>query len=302
MIAGTLSVWNDGRSGEAGCLAGNLVLEELARVHGRFTRVKGTTFQSRDAVWIGRFCHEVYVEWPYCHWANVGVDQLQEMSAYAQSAGKRLVYLFVTAHPTRAAAIAYWAVPADVLREVLDARGRNTARTTFAVHIAFRDGRFEMDQADITRFHGELTPGPDIVSRLRNVPPAAAPARRSQDDSVRSRRVTRRQGARIGQLQHPLREFTVPLTGERSALLRLPVPLAEVDVSRIKGWMDLMSDVLTGKPAVATAPMKPQAGAELLAEWRSAGVVGAWKDREEISDSSAFARELRERAQRRNRE
>lgn len=302
MLAGKLTVWNDGRSGEAGCLSGNLVLDELARVHGRFTRVRGTTFQSRDAVWVGRFCHEVYIEWPYCHWANVGVDQFHEMSAYAQSAGKRLLYLFVTAQPSRTAAIAYWAVPADILREVLDARGRNTSRTTFAVHIAFRDGRYGLDQADITEFHGELTPGPEVVSRLRNVTPPAAPALRDQDGSVRSRRVARRHGTRIGEPQQSLREFAVPLTGERSALLRLPVPLAEVDVSRIKGWMDLMSDVLTGRPAVAAAPTTPQTGAELLAEWCSAGVVGAWKDREEISDSSAFARELRERAQRRTRE
>lgn len=42
-------------------------------------------------------------------------------------------------------------------------------------------------------------------------------------------------------------------------------------------------------------------GAELLAFWEREGALGAWADREDISDSAAFARGLRREAERRPR-
>lgn len=39
-------------------------------------------------------------------------------------------------------------------------------------------------------------------------------------------------------------DYAIPLTKKRSAILRLPLPLDESDVARIKGWLDLMKDVL----------------------------------------------------------
>lgn len=39
-------------------------------------------------------------------------------------------------------------------------------------------------------------------------------------------------------------DYAIPLTKKRSAVLRLPLPLDESDVTRIKGWLDLMKDVL----------------------------------------------------------
>jgi hypothetical protein len=50
------------------------------------------------------------------------------------------------------------------------------------------------------------------------------------------------------------------------------------------------------------APPKPRTGRELLAALRSSGLVGMWKDRTDIGDSSEYARTLRESAQRRERE
>lgn len=47
----------------------------------------------------------------------------------------------------------------------------------------------------------------------------------------------------------------------------------------------------------AVNPSKPTNGRELVAYWRSLGVVGDWADREDIQDSSQFACELREQAQ-----
>ena len=45
---------------------------------------------------------------------------------------------------------------------------------------------------------------------------------------------------------------------------------------------------------------KPMTGAELVAQLEADGVVGAWANRPDITDSAQFARELRQRAEHRN--
>ncbi len=40
-------------------------------------------------------------------------------------------------------------------------------------------------------------------------------------------------------------QYRIPLTGRRSAILSLPLPLDISDIDRITKWLDLMSDVLT---------------------------------------------------------
>lgn len=50
------------------------------------------------------------------------------------------------------------------------------------------------------------------------------------------------------------------------------------------------------------AANKPRlSGAEVVARLQAEGVIGAWADRQDINDSSAYARELREQAQNRER-
>ena len=46
---------------------------------------------------------------------------------------------------------------------------------------------------------------------------------------------------------------------------------------------------------------KPRTGRELVQALRANGFIGAWKDRTDIANSSEFARALRDRAQKRNR-
>lgn len=56
------------------------------------------------------------------------------------------------------------------------------------------------------------------------------------------------------------------------------------------------------RKALLEAADKPRmSGAALVARLESAGVIGAWADRQDIDDSSAYARPLREQAQRRER-
>ena len=49
-------------------------------------------------------------------------------------------------------------------------------------------------------------------------------------------------------------------------------------------------------------PPAPITGADVVRRWKETGVIGAWADREDIGDSSEFARKLREEAQTRKRD
>lgn len=46
----------------------------------------------------------------------------------------------------------------------------------------------------------------------------------------------------------------------------------------------------------------PHTAADVLARWKARGLAGAWADRDDIEDSSAYARRLRERTQTRARD
>ena len=52
-------------------------------------------------------------------------------------------------------------------------------------------------------------------------------------------------------------------------------------------------------PETATPTVKPKSGRELLEALRASGLVGMWRDREDIGAGSGFARKLRDRAQKR---
>lgn len=52
-------------------------------------------------------------------------------------------------------------------------------------------------------------------------------------------------------------------------------------------------------PDALTDTEKPRTAQELFQAITRSGLIGMWKDRTDITDSSEFARQLRERAQRR---
>src|SRR5438093_13323406 len=91
-------LWDDGRSGAAGCAAGNIALHELEAREGPIKKIKGTTFESAKALIVGRVCaSDAYLEEPILHWANASWDQHLELTRAAKDAGKELIYLFITA-------------------------------------------------------------------------------------------------------------------------------------------------------------------------------------------------------------
>ena len=62
--------------------------------------------------------------------------------------------------------------------------------------------------------------------------------------------------------------------------------------------LDDIIHALHVKAAESCVPA-PKTGKELVQALRSSGLVGKWRDREDIGDSRQFARKLRERAQKR---
>lgn len=64
-----------------------------------------------------------------------------------------------------------------------------------------------------------------------------------------------------------------------------------------KEAVEIRAGIRRGLEAAADGRVKPlaQAAADVVARWQEQGLIGAWAGREEITDSSVYARHLRER-------
>jgi hypothetical protein len=87
----------------------------------------------------------------------------------------------------------------------------------------------------------------------------------------------------------------VVATGE-ATLREADGRITRMQIQDIEG-LELAPALITEEPVA-----KPKTGKELLVALRASGLVGMWRDRGDIGDSGGFARDLRERAQRRERE
>jgi hypothetical protein len=88
--------------------------------------------------------------------------------------------------------------------------------------------------------------------------------------------------------------LTIELTpGTEGILRRLAAQrgMGPADVARTLLEQRLEAEEQTAEPVA------PSKGAELVAYWRAQQVVGAWADRTDITDSAAYARELRHRCE-----
>jgi hypothetical protein len=251
MKAGTsMNLWDDGRSGAAGCLAGNLVLAHLRDAAGEsFSERKGTTFFGSGAIWIGRMCStDAYLYGRDRHWANLSLEQHREISHEAGLEGRSVKYLFITALAGQPV-IHYWTIPGALVERAAFSDSRHAADYVYALHIREHDdGRFYLETEDVTEHHHVLPLNPASSSRLDDAFDATRRARQrreAQRDARRSADARQFDAATPREPVGKQTEFQIPLKGGRSALLQLPLPAADVDLARIKGWIDLMNDVLT---------------------------------------------------------
>ena len=227
-------LWNDGRSGTAGCAAGNMALRSLQRSESPVQKLKGTVFETARRLLIGRVCSsDSYLSEPLLHWANASWDQHSEIGREAQRLGKEFSYLFITAC-RQPPAVHTWLVPAAYVDAIFLARGRNRRGATCALHIIAEQGQHRLGAADVSRHHLTLSLVPADVEQLVS------------SQSLRNVREDISSGRSIGKsAAGSSAAFDIPVSGCRAVRVQLPGPLSLTDVNRIKRWLDLSSDVLT---------------------------------------------------------
>lgn len=272
-----MNVWDDGRSGEAGRVAGNLVLAELDKTERPIAKLKGTVFESAKALLVGRVCSSSeYLAGDVLHWANVSWDQHREVADEAKSRGKRFEYLFITAS-SDPPVVRFWRVPADTVATYLADRGKKSRGETCALHIVEDAGRQLLGRHDVTAFHGQVTVAGARAAELQQAIAArsAGSGRLAAPDSRAAR-------------DAPTGGYEIPLSGGRAAWLLVPAAIAPPDLDRLKGWIDLMADVLTEPDESGQ-----QGRSRWLREQVAAGLAQLNRG-ETVSGEAAFARILGE--------
>jgi hypothetical protein len=177
-----MKMWKDGRSGLAGCLAGNLVLADIERAGDKIAARKGTTFTGRKSVYIGRVCaKDDYLQKGQRHWANLSRTQHQALAMESSHQGKELVYHFITARhepPT----VHYWKVPGQLIGEFLRPLPVKPSDECCWIRICEENGKqyLEGGQAtpkglEVTQCHHEIPLGAGEAAALQQAfqdPPA----------------------------------------------------------------------------------------------------------------------------------
>ena len=232
-----LEVWDDGRSGPVGCAAGNVALAWLGNSARPIRKLKGTVFESRHELLIGRICStDSYLSEPLLHWANASWDQHTEMAREAGAAGKELAYLFVTS-TREPASVHTWHVPAAIVESAFVNRQRDHRGRTCAIHIVASQNRHLLGGTDVSGLHATANLSKSDVARL-NEAYAAAQASAGSDPQPVSRFHTAPERASTGNA------YDIPVSRSRSVRIHLPGPLLATDITRLKQWVDLAADVL----------------------------------------------------------
>jgi hypothetical protein len=266
-----METWNDGRSGVAGCIAGNIAINAINSEQKPIRKLKSTIFDTNEHIIIGRVCaSDDYLIGSVLHWANLSWDQHCEIERDAARERKRFLYLFVTASADPVG-VRYWLVPADIVRLAIQKRGKDYRGATAAIHIVDDDGRHVLGNADVTSLHAEAALTNEQAQSLLDAMSKRQSRARSgkaevQDDS----------GGRIstpGQEALPpdaearaIRSYTIPISGGRCAQLAVPAALTPGDVVRMKSWLDLMSTVLTEESTATPPPTHDSARAAVQRE------------------------------------
>jgi len=231
-----ISRWNDGRSGKSGRVAGNLVLDHLDPSGTRISHLKGTVFADSQNCWIGRVvADDSYLSSGVAHWANISADQQLQLVHEAKEEGRKLYYLFITAH-TKMNTVRYWQVPAEVLVRELIRRSKNDQGDVLGLHISCRDGGYLLGEEDVSDCMSEFIVNLNDSASLNSAVEADRSRKKQTNSSIAKPAA-----------QHSMekaRRFDVPISDGRVVTLLAPVPMSKSDVDRIKNYVDVIADLL----------------------------------------------------------
>jgi hypothetical protein len=169
-----MMLWKDGRSGPAGCMAGNLVLADIERSGDKIAPRKGTTFTGRKCIYVGRVCaKDDYLQKGTRHWANISPAQHQALTLEGGRQGKDLYYLFITA-THEPAAVHYWKVPGKLIGEFLSQLPVKASDESCWIRIREEDGyqyleggKATLRGLKVTQCHREIPLGTDEAASLQ---------------------------------------------------------------------------------------------------------------------------------------
>lgn len=161
-------VWTDRRSGQAGILAGNLVIRELERHFGETIKHrKGTTFFSQQRLYVGRACGVPdYLASGEAHWCNISQRQFDEVTKEARCDKRKLHFVFITATPKE---VHYWCVPGVVVARILPRLPTKPSDKSCFLRIRRAENRFYLESEEITKCHRTLKPGPSIIAEFASL-------------------------------------------------------------------------------------------------------------------------------------
>lgn len=160
-----LKVWADNRSGLLGCIAGNLVLSQIAQEAGlkpsEIVHEKGTIFQTPTKVIVGRICtSDKYLQKDVAHFCNISATQTQDISSFE---GKESYFLFITISMTT---IHYWLVPIATVEKVMKTLKPKPSSPTCFVRIYNQGDKTFLGDQDITAHHRTMPMRGHRASRL----------------------------------------------------------------------------------------------------------------------------------------
>lgn len=175
-------IWIDGRSGEAGIRAGNLVIADLQkRIGERIRRVKGTWFCSSKYLFVARFASGGTGS--RAHWANVSPRQFAEVQAEAHKKKLSPEFVFITAGTDK---VDYWRLSASIVGDAMAQLPTKKSDNSVLLEIRQDGRRYHLLNKDITRYHVSFVPNnrdrtslAQLLSRSR--PPNSEPGSNSSD-------------------------------------------------------------------------------------------------------------------------
>lgn len=162
-------IWRDNRSGIAGQIAGNLVLNDIARRSGdtilcRNHTGKGAIFITRKVIYVGRTCGTAdYLARAEAHWSNLSPHQFSEITKVARQEERELVFLLITATPGE---VHYWCVPGRVIGGILPLLRIKPSDKSCFLRIRKDGHKFLMEDEDVSIYHRSLKPEAAVVAEL----------------------------------------------------------------------------------------------------------------------------------------
>lgn len=149
-----LDIWQDNRSGNVGCITGNIILSQFAKEKGlkkkEVVHEKGTIFSTPEHIIVGRICaSDQYLQKDIAHFCNMSPSQTKSI----KHDKKEPLYLFITVSKSL---VHYWLVPGKIVDHVMRHLETKPSSPSCFLRITDKSGKFFLGSENITQFHRSI--------------------------------------------------------------------------------------------------------------------------------------------------